>query len=1185
MKTFLSIIKNPWIVQGIGILAVGLLIWFVGPLLSIGQVIPLGSSLIRGIVIAVIVVVWIVVRLLLALRAAKKGQEFSAALAESAEDPSNEAVETEENIDALKDNFSQALELLKPGSGSGRSTAHLYELPWYIIIGPPGSGKSTALVNSGLKFPLAERFGKKPVTGLSGTRNCEWFFTDEAVLIDTAGRYVTQESHQAVDSAEWDGFLNLLKQYRPRRPINGAVVAISIADLLLNSPEERAAHAKAIRNRIQELYQKLGTEFPIYVLLTKCDLMAGFNEFFGDMDEERRSQVWGETFQNQPGVSPANLVQKFGDGFDELVSRLVSLTTDRIHAVRDLQRRSLILDFPQQVALLKHPLLDFLDKTFATSRYEIRPWLRGIYLTSGTQEGTPIDRVIGLMAGTLRINRPLTPHHAGRGKSFFITHLLRDVVFPEAELAGTDARIEKRKRIGLIAGYAGMALISIGAILCWLISYGQNTQAISETQQSLERFRNSTLDSNTLASNLRTVVPKLDALRDSAHAYENSGISAHFGLYQGQKLEQAGNNAYENWLKTAFLPLISRELADRISGPEGNNPEVLYELLRVYLMLGQPEHMDAGTARPWILSAWQRDFATEPGILTGLSRHLDHLLSMHLDPAPLDSDLVNMARNRLTQVRSGVQIYTRFRNLMQTDHAHDFNVAESLGPNAAEVFIATNGQDISKLSIPGLFTGWGYVNDYLEKGRAFVEGSTEDSWVLGESASQQPEDTEKLYRDLQNLYFADYQKAWKDLLATLRLRQPAHIDQTVAWLDILGDEKNSPLTKLLQAVKDNTRLSALSPLKAGNGPDAAPADNLDPQSKKALEQAAQTPAATNGQQQVQALEAAFKDQVSLLGNSPEQPGGLQETLKALGALRDSFVLKSKAAAGGEAVKQAAAAAPAGDPAQKAKAQLAKLPDPMKGWLSGLASTGANQSDSGMAGEAKKQLNALLKTEVSLPCKNAITGRYPLSPGSRSDIAVLDFSKMFATGGSMDQFFQTHLKPFVDVTRPDWIELSQDRKPLGLSTSTIRQFQYASRIRTAFFPTGGAAPLVSFQLKPLSLDAGAARVRLIIEGQEVMYEHGPDQVFSLQWPGPNAGSGVRLVFETPDGRQASKSFEGPWATFRLLDGASIQSAGMPELFTVQFKAESFSASFELRASSVNNPFGLAEMRAFTCPEGL
>src|SRR3546814_9082524 len=108
---------------------------------------------------------------------------------------------SEEEVTVLREGMQDALAALKKSKLGGRwGRRYVYQLPWYIIIGPPGAGKTTALVNSGLSFPLADSTGREAVRGVGGTRNCDWWFTDEAVLIDTAGRYTTQDSHQAVES-------------------------------------------------------------------------------------------------------------------------------------------------------------------------------------------------------------------------------------------------------------------------------------------------------------------------------------------------------------------------------------------------------------------------------------------------------------------------------------------------------------------------------------------------------------------------------------------------------------------------------------------------------------------------------------------------------------------------------------------------------------------------------------------------------------------------------------------------------------------------------------------------------------------------------------------------------------------------------------------------------------------------
>ena len=272
--------SSRWCISFVGIALLAGLVWFFAPLLPGFEDWPP-----RLAVIIALLLVWGGGNALLDIRRRRRDTALAQGIAASTE-------ETEE-AQALRTRLTTALDLLKT---SLRSRGYLYEQPWYAIIGPPGAGKTTALLNAGLRFPLAEQMGQGAVAGVGGTRLCDWWFTEDAVLIDTAGRYTTQDSNAAVDRAGWDAFLDLLKETRPRQPLNGLLIAFPLSDIAQAPAAERAAHAAAIRGRIKELQTRFGVRMPVYMLFTKADLIAGFTEFFDDLDRERRAQVWGTTF-------------------------------------------------------------------------------------------------------------------------------------------------------------------------------------------------------------------------------------------------------------------------------------------------------------------------------------------------------------------------------------------------------------------------------------------------------------------------------------------------------------------------------------------------------------------------------------------------------------------------------------------------------------------------------------------------------------------------------------------------------------------------------------------------------------------------------------------------------------------------------------------------------------------------
>ena len=365
-----------WIIIAIGFIALSLLIWFGGPMVSVNDYVPLGTVTARLLTIIIIVLVWAIFQLWKQVQAKKDNEGLIAGLESSVQQAAPAPVEAgaaQEDIGQLQQNFNDALSVLRKTKLKGiQGEQQLYELPWYIIIGPPGSGKTTAIINSGLRFPLGERFGKQALRGVGGTRDCDFWFTDEAVLVDTAGRYTTQDSHAAVDKAGWDGFLDLLKKHRRRRPINGVMVAISLAELMQQSEAERMHHATTIKQRIQELYHKLGIPFPVYVLFTKTDLIAGFMEFFDDLGREEREQVWGFTLPMDSPSNPEGVVHLFANEFDALIARLNARLSHRMHQERDLSRRTLMHAFPHQLASLKQMADFFLQDIFRPSRYESR---------------------------------------------------------------------------------------------------------------------------------------------------------------------------------------------------------------------------------------------------------------------------------------------------------------------------------------------------------------------------------------------------------------------------------------------------------------------------------------------------------------------------------------------------------------------------------------------------------------------------------------------------------------------------------------------------------------------------------------------------------------------------------------------------------------------------------------------
>ncbi|MEZ6037379.1 MAG: type VI secretion system membrane subunit TssM [Planctomycetota bacterium] len=370
-------------------------------------------------------------------------------------------------VEELERQLGEALTALKT-SKLGNSA--LYSLPWYIIIGPPGSGKTTLLRESGLTFP--QQTHGRGVRGVGGTRNCDWWFTDQGILLDTAGRYTTQDE----DKGEWLSFLDMLKKSRSKKPINGAIIAISIADLVTATDDELAEHARKVRERLAELTARLEVLFPVYVMFSKCDLLEGFVDMFDGYGKQERSQVWGFTLPYLD-KNPMSLAERFDREFGELQQRLSAERLKVLGTARSQAKKARIFSFPMQFAMARERLRSFLAQIDQPNPYSESSEIRGFYFTSGTQEGQPLDRVLAQMrkATGLAEQAEDSEREPVDKKAYFIDELFTEVVFPDKHLAQSSAKAERRRlllhRVGLI-GTAVAALIGVVLLVTQYVHHG-----------------------------------------------------------------------------------------------------------------------------------------------------------------------------------------------------------------------------------------------------------------------------------------------------------------------------------------------------------------------------------------------------------------------------------------------------------------------------------------------------------------------------------------------------------------------------------------------------------------------------------------------------------------------------------------------------------------------------------------
>jgi type VI secretion system protein ImpL len=1200
-----AIIFSRVVLYILGMLVAALLIWFIGPLVGIGDSTPLGGVMQRTLAITLIPSLMGLGAGFSNLRYARQNQQLQQSLTESPKAKA-EAAGAEETAE-LGGRLKEALELLKKTKvrrtwGSG----WLYELPWYIFIGPPGSGKTTALTNSGLKFPLAAELGNKAVRGVGGTRSCDWWFTESAVLIDTAGRYTTQDSDAEVDSSAWTGFLKLLKKYRKRQPINGAIIAIGISDLLIATEEQRAAHARAIRARLAELYNELGVRFPVYVLFTKCDLIAGFVEFFDDLGREGREQVWGVTFPPAKPQEEGAVVAAYAAEFDGLIGRLDDRLLERLQQEGDIQRRALIFGFPQQFATLKELTDGFLREVFEANRYQKPARLRGVYFTSGTQDGTPIDRLMSAMAANFGISRQQLQSFSSGGRSYFLTRLMRDVVFGEASLVSADSKVEKRARLvhyGVMT-LAGTATVVV--VLAWVAAYFNNAAMIREIEQRTALYDENSkplqLDRAVADHDLRAILPLLAIARDMPGGYthrdQTSPLLLQLGLYQGDKLGSQAIAVYRRELNRLLLPRMLLRLEQQLAQNQ-SRPEFLYEALKIYLMLGQQGKLDKSLVKRWMGLDWQ---AQLPGAENAASRdalqhHLDALLEKPLTPVALHGALVEQTRAILLREPVAEHVYNLIKTHPRITALPEWRISDHAGPAVARALVRPSGKSLAE-GIPGLYTHDGYFFGFKPLLPEAAKEVAAQNWVLGQkvNVSDDPASIAHLQRDVTSLYLEDFAAQWDKLLADIALVPFAGVSQATQILNVLS-APDSPLRALLVSAADETWLSRVpeQPNTQPNALAAAAAQAAQQAAQNAEKKAAKSAPGIGkslAEQQLstvigsQATAASediagpftdkrFKSLHELVAGDGKKPPPIDA---GIASLNDLYLAMNRANSSGDVTK----ALSDHEGVAKVQADASRLPEPMRG----MVASAVKQISALTVGGTRAQLNALWTSSVVPFCESALENRYPAFKTASNEITLDDFTHLFSKGGLIDTFFNTNLRQYVDVSKNPWVWQKVHDLDLAIPQTTLTQFQRAAAIRDSMFVGGGGKPGVSFEIVPVDLDPTSTQVILEMDGQTIAYDHGPPRPVRMIWPGPSGIGHVRIAFQPTDPSTATTlEVDGVWAWLRVLHQSQLKQSTGADRFVATFKVANRSASFELRANSVVNIFAVNQLELFRCPPKL
>jgi len=1176
MKRIVGFITDKRVLTVIGLIAISVLIWLGGPFVRFGEdnYAPLGNETSRLIMIVGLFAFWG----LFILFGRWKDNQRTAKLLNDVEDMSGgvdegASAQGGEEVAVLQKRFVEALSVLKKTKFHNKQGSKaLYDLPWYIIIGPPGSGKTTALVNSGLEFPLSDQLGKGAIGGIGGTRNCDWWFTNEAVILDTAGRYTTQDSHKVVDSNAWRGFLDLLIKHRKRRPINGAIVAISIQDILTQTTDERLYHARVIRSRIDELVEHLGINFPIYVMFTKCDLVAGFSEFFEEFGLEQREQVWGMTFPlPDEGIPQAFDVKLFDHKYSELLSRLQPKVLDRVQRERDTQRRAMIYNFPNQFETMRSPIGDFLSQTFGPNRFQQQPLLRGVYFSSGTQEGTPIDRMMSSVVSNFGLPPEVVSQTPGQGKAFFINRLFNNVIFPEAEMVGSNRQYEMMLKWMRRGAFGGLALFFVVSIAVWTAAYSRNQTFLEQVAGHLERYQDFASNIREDNHDLRLIIPALAELKRASEIYQQESLPWLVGMgLHDSRVADAAKKTYLQQLQKLLLPRIDWRFQQYLVAAKFTDP-LLHESLLAYLMLGDKDRFQPEVVKSWLITDWESRYRGQDEVQQVLAVYLDALLAHPLPQITLNQNALDRGRAALRKVPVAEMIYNRIKS--DPVYSRSIDLRGLLGDSTRTVF--ANRKNSHLFQMPFMFTKDGYETVDLSKDSPIIKEMFSDRWILGDEATAVYNNNElgKISERVRSHYMAEYIDRWERFLTGMSVNAFSDLQQSRRILALLADPVYSPILAVLKVATENTELSPKMPkIKLKNKKAGAIAGFFSgDESTGEGGIFKQTP-----------VDKYFRE-INLLSEAsdgaPTRISGTLLSMRNVQAYLDGIILAPDVSEAAYNAAKTRMVGGGGDVIKQLRIEASSLPASVQRWLLSVA----DETWRLVLLNARAHVSNEWNSQVYRKYVATLSNRYPLYRNAVDELAMFDFSEFFKPEGIHHRFIQKYIAPFVDIDDA-WDVKRLNGRGLNITAESIDQMRRAERIKGMFFASNPASPGFSFKVKPYRMDSSVRKFELALADQRMRYTHGPKISKNINWPG-DGGTNVRMIFEDLNDSIKRVTYDGPWAFFRLLDESSVAQTRRSNVYHVTFSTLGRKAIWQITAKSVNNPFQSKAISRYRCPETL
>jgi type VI secretion system protein ImpL len=1212
MSRFWSLLTDVRVLSVLGFLALAAFLFIGADALSVALT---WAAMALGAALLIALMVWAIRR----WRARRAAAQLEQALDQQADRAAAKAPKgAKAEVEALRERLGAAVKTIKSSKlGQLTGSAALYELPWYMVIGNPAAGKSTAIVRSGLKFPFAEQTDNI-IQGIGGTRNCDWFFTSEGILLDTAGRYAVHEE----DREEWRGFLSLLKKHRPKAPINGILIAASVTDVT-GRPDAAITLAKQLRQRVQELTEQLEVFAPVYVVFTKADLIAGFAEFFEDRDPSERDRVWGSTLPYQAD-GKADAIAQFDNRFDELFAGLKEMSIARMAMHRGEGLPPGVLTFPLEFAALKPALRSFVGTLFEENPYQHAPVFRGFYFTSSVQEGSSNSRASERIAQQFALDlKPRTTAAVYSHNGFFLKDLFQKVIFADRNLVRQHAsRTKVQMRYAVFAGSVVALGLALGG---WVWSYAGNQQLLANVDADIAKAVKLQKDRTDLQSRIEALGILQDRIEQlqAWHAHRPVGVS--LGLYQGDAVEHKLREEYFNGVREVMLQPVAEAIQAYLTDVNANadhlqpmtqppasgvqalkvsttagtyqsasteSVEDAYNALKTYLMLADRQHLEPGHLADQITRFWRGWLEANRGtmpreqLIASAERMLSFTLAQTADPEfpqiKPNLTLVDSTRENLRRVVRGMpareRVYEEIKARAATRFA-SMTVARIVGEQDRDVVAGA-------YSISGAFTkeAWDKYVQPAIKDAANKELQSTD-WVLKTSTHDDltlEGSPEQIQKQLVQMYKTEYVAEWQKFLRGITVQEFGSFDGAVAHMNRLGDPSNSPVYKVLDTLYEQTSWDNPSLLNeklkgTQRGFMEWFKQSILRQAPSQVEVDLKMGEGPNAEIPMGPIGKEFAG-VSRLMAQRDGSGSLAKSyLEQLSKIRTKFNQIKNQGDPGPAARALMAQTLDGTGSDLSDAlrfvdeqMLTGMSDSAKATLRPLLVRPLMQAFATLVPAAESEVNRVWTAQVYEPFERSLAAKYPFDVDSKVEAAPAEIAKVFGPDGAIAKFQGDTLGALVlrrgdEITPRQWAEMG-----VRLNGDFTTQFaRWVAPLSGAGAGGGGggaaAAGQTRFQIQPMPVP-GLSEYTIDIDGQQLRYRNSAPTWTDFTWPGPKPGTGVRISGVAFDGRTVEFFSEPGGFGLERMVAAAQRKRLEPSLFEMAWPKDALAVRVKLRIIS-------------------